>query len=309
MKHTQGIHHITAIVGHPQENYDFYARVLGLRLVKKTVNFDDPKTYHLYFGDEKARPGSIITFFPWPDAEKGRIGGGQVGVTSYAVPENSLGFWESRLTDKAVPFKKAERFGEETLQFEDPHGLLLELVERKGGPLNSWSNDGIDSTAAIKGFAGTILYSTAPHDTIGTLVHSMGLKQIDEDDDYVRLKATGDIANIIDVKKSSEPLGVMGVGTVHHIAWRAHDEADHKDWQEHMTREGYGVTDIKDRNYFKALYLREKGNILFEIASDTPGFAVDEPEDSLGEALMLPEQYETKRSELEANLIPLNTDK
>ncbi len=309
MKQSQGIHHITAIVGHPQENYDFYATVLGLRLVKKTVNFDDPKTYHLYFGDEHARPGSIITFFPWPDAEKGRIGGGQVGVTSYAVPENSLSFWETRLTEKAVPFKKAERFGEESLQFEDPHGLQLEIVERAEGPLNTWSNDGVDSKVAIKGFGGAVLYSTDPQSTADTLTHSMGLEQLDENEEFIRLKAVGDVANIVDIKKTPKPLGVMGVGTVHHIAWRAHDEADHKDWQSHMTNEGYQVTDIKDRNYFKALYFREKGNILFEIASDTPGFSVDEPSESLGEALKLPEQYEAKRSELEAQLIPLNTDK
>lgn len=308
MKQTKGIHHITAIVGHPQENYDFYATVLGLRLVKKTVNFDDPKTYHLYFGNEGARPGSIITFFPWPDAEKGHIGGGQVGVTSYAVPENSLDFWETRLTNQAVPFKKVTRFSETSLQFEDPHGLLLELVERKDGPLNTWSNDGVDSNNAIKGFGGATLYSTDPRSTVETLTRSMGLKQIDEDEHHIRLKADGDIANIIDIKKEPEPLGTMGVGTVHHIAWRAHDEADHKDWQEHMSNQGFPVTDIKDRNYFKALYFREKGDILFEIASDTPGFAVDEPEDSLGEALMLPEQYESKRSELEANLIPLKTE-
>lgn len=306
MKQTLGIHHISAIVGHPQENVDFYSKVLGLRLVKKTVNFDDPKTYHLYFGNKEARPGSIITFFPWPDAHQGRIGGGQVGVTNYAIPKNSLGFWETRLIHKAVPFKKVKRFNETFLRFEDPHGLKVELVERVEGPLNTWSNDGVHSDVAIKGFGGAVLYTTEPQETLRTLTDTLGLQQMDETDEFFRLKAAGDIGNIIDIKKAPEPLGRMGVGTVHHIAWRAHDEADHKDWHERVLNQNYHVTEIKDRNYFKALYFREKGHILFEIASDTPGFTLDEKADHLGETLKLPEQYESKRDELEKHLIPLN---
>lgn len=306
MKETRGIHHITAIVGHPQENVDFYSNVLGLRLVKKTVNFDDPKTYHLYFGNKDARPGSIITFFPWVGAQQGRIGGGQVGITTYAVPSNSLDFWEARLINKAVPFNKTSRFGETLLHFEDPHGLQLELVEREDGPLNSWSNDGVKPEVAIKGFGGAVLYSTAPTETANTLTETLGLIPSEENEAYLRLTSTGDLGNVIDIKKEPEPLGRMGVGTVHHIAWRAHDEADHKDWHAHVANLGHHVTDIKDRNYFKALYFREAGHILFEIASDTPGFAIDEEADHLGESLKLPEQYESKRKELEEHLIPLN---
>ena len=306
MKETLGIHHITAIVGHPQENVDFYSQVLGLRLVKKTVNFDDPKTYHLYFGNKDAHPGSIITFFPWAGAQQGRIGGGQVGITTYAIPSNSLDFWEARLINKAVPFNKISRFGETLLQFEDPHGLQLELVEREDGPLNSWSNDGVEPKFAIKGFGGAVLYSTAPTETANTLTETLGLIPSEENEAYLRLTSTGDLGNIIDIKKEPEPLGRMGVGTVHHIAWRAHDEADHKDWHAHVAKLGHHVTDIKDRNYFKALYFREAGHILFEVASDTPGFAIDEEADLLGETLKLPEQYESKRKELEEHLIPLN---
>ena len=159
-KKTMGIHHITAIVGHPQENVDFYAGVLGLRLVKKTVNFDDPGTYHLYFGNEGGKPGTIITFFPWAGARQGKIGGGQVGVTSYVVPKGAMEFWEKRLEKFNIPFTKSERFGEEYLEFDDPHGLHLEIVEREEGEANTWNFGGVTPEVAIKGFGGATLLST-----------------------------------------------------------------------------------------------------------------------------------------------------
>ena len=305
---TSGIHHISAIVGHPQETVDFYSDVLGLRLVKKTINFDDPRTYHLYFGNKDARPGSIITFFPWIDAHQGRIGGGQVGATIYAVPTDSLNFWEKRLADKNISFDKTERFSETFLQFEDPHGLRLELVERKEGPLNSWSNDGVSPETAVKGFGGAILYSTDPQETIKTLTETMGLYKQSENEQFIRLKADGDIGDLIDVKREPERLGRMGVGTVHHIAWRAHNETDHKNWQILVSKHGHQITEIKDRKYFKSIYFREPGHILFEIASDGPGFTVDESPETLGRTLKLPYQYEEQRNELEQQLVPLITD-
>ena len=164
-KQTAGIHHITAIVGHPQENIDFYAGVLGLRLVKQTVNFDDPGTYHLYFGDGGGKPGTIITFFPWANAYQGRIGDGQVGVTTYVVPAGALNFWVNRLAKFAIPFKKAERFGEQVIQFDDPHGLHLEIVARAEGEQNNWTFGGVTPEVAIKGFGGATLYSSAPEET------------------------------------------------------------------------------------------------------------------------------------------------
>ncbi|MCC5890733.1 MAG: ring-cleaving dioxygenase [Alkalibacterium sp.] len=306
MKQTAGIHHITAIVGHPQENADFYTTVLGLRLVKKTVNFDDPQTYHLYFGNEQAQPGTIITFFPWSNGSKGTIGSGQVGITTYAVPAGSLPFWEKRLSTKEVDYVNTTRFDENVLQFEDVHGLKLELLEREEGPLNSWSNNGISAEKAIKGFAGAVLFSANPKATIQTLTDTMGLTFLKEEADVVRLKAVGDLGNTIDIPLESSRPGDMGVGTVHHIAWRAEDEADHKDWLQHIKHSGFQVTDIKDRNYFKALYFREYGGILFEIASDTPGFTVDESQDTLGQKLKLPEHYEPARERLERILPPIN---
>lgn len=308
-KQTAGIHHITAIVGHPQENVDFYGRVLGLRLVKKTVNFDDPGTYHLYFGDKGGRPGTIITFFPWVNAYQGTIGDGQVGVTSYTVPVGSLPFWVNRLASEAIPFKKAMRFGENVVQFDDPHGLHLELVERAAGADNEWTIGDVTPDVAIKGFAGATLYSTNPEATERTLTEVMGLEKVAEEGDYRRFTSSADIGNTVDLKLVTGVVGTMGVGTVHHIAWRAEDDADHKEWQAYVYDKGEQVTDIKDRNYFNAIYFREAGEILFEIATDPPGFAHDESLETMGEQLMLPAQYEQYRSRIEDRLIPISVPK
>jgi len=305
MKKTAGIHHITAIVGHPQENVDFYAGVLGLRMVKKTVNFDDPGTYHLYFGNGAGKPGTIITFFPWANAYQGKIGAGQVGVTSYVVPTGALSFWEERLKGFNIPFRKEERFGESYVEFEDPHGLQLELVERDGGELNTWEFGGITPAVAIKGFGGATLLSARPEQTAKTLEEVMGLEKVGEEGDLMRFRSYSDIGNVIDVKATPLGRGQMGVGTVHHIAWRAEDDQDHLDWQEHVRNHGYSVTEVKDRNYFNALYFREHGEILFEIATDPPGFAHDETLETMGEKLMLPEQYESHREQLVESLIPI----
>ncbi|MFS0820880.1 ring-cleaving dioxygenase [Bacillus sp. 1P02SD] len=304
-KKTMGIHHITAIVGHPQENVDFYAGVLGLRLVKKTVNFDDPGTYHLYFGNEGGKPGTIITFFPWADAYQGRIGDGQVGVTSYVVPKGALDFWKSRLEKFNISFTKINRFGEEYLEFADPHGLHLEIVEREEGEINNWTFGEVTPEVAIKGFGGATLFSSHPDKTVELLEKVMGLEYVDREGDFVRYRSSADIGNIIDLKVVPTGRGQMGVGTVHHIAWRAIDDKDQLDWQKYIAENGYGVTPVQDRNYFNAIYFREHGEILFEIATDPPGFAHDESHETMGEQLMLPAQYEQYREQLEHRLIPI----
>lgn len=304
-KKTTGIHHITAIVGHPQENVDFYANVLGLRLVKKTVNFDDPGTYHFYFGNEGGEPGTIITFFPWANAYPGKIGGGQVGITSYAVPKGAIAFWKERLKRFGVAMTESERFGEQTIQFEDPHGLRLELVEREQGALNRYEWSDITPETAIKGFGGATLLSTRPDHTAELLENGMGLEKIGQDGEFVRFRSTSDIGNMIDLQVSSVGRGRMGVGTVHHIAWRADDDQDQLDWKRHVEQLGYAVTPVQDRNYFNAIYFREFGEILFEIATDPPGFAHDESYETMGEKLMLPPQYEKYREQLEQTLIPI----
>lgn len=303
-KKTVGIHHITAIVGHPQENVDFYAGVLGLRLVKQTVNFDDPGTYHLYFGNEGGKPGTIITFFPWANARQGKIGGGQVGVTSYVVPKGAMGFWEQRLAKFGVPATKMERFGEQYLEFDDPHGLHLEIVEREEGEKNTWQAGEINSDVAIKGFGGATLLSVRPDETAQLLENVMGLQKVGQEGDFIRFQSSADIGNIIDLKLTTIGRGQMGVGTVHHIAWRAKDDEDQLEWQKYVADSGYGVTAVRDRNYFNAIYFKEHGEILFEIATDPPGFAHDESLETMGEKLMLPEQYETHRDQIERALIP-----
>lgn len=263
-----GIHHITAIVGHPQENVDFYAGVLGLRLVKQTVNFDDPGTYHLYFGNTGGKPGTIITFFPWAGARQGIIGDGQVGITSYVVPKGTMEFWENRLEKFDVPYTKMTRFGEQYIEFDDPHGLHIELVEREEGELNNWTFGEVTPEVAIKGFGGAVLLSAQPQKTAELLEHVMGLEKVGEEGEFMRFRSSADIGNIIDLRLSTIGRGQMGVGTVHHIAWRASDDADQLDWKEHVSRFGYGVTPVQDRNYFNAIYFREHGEILFEIATD-----------------------------------------
>lgn len=304
MKKTAGIHHITAIVGHPQENVDFYAGVLGLRLVKQTVNFDDPGTYHFYFGNEGGKPGTIITFFPWANAYPGKIGAGQVGITTYAVPVGSLPFWKKRLDRFQVSYTEMTRFGESTLVFDDPHGLHLELVEREGGEVNNWNFSGVTPEVAVKGFGGATLLSARPEKTAELLERTMGLEFVAQEGDIARYRSAADIGNVIDLKMTPVARGSMGVGTVHHIAWRAADDQDQLDWKQHVEAEGYGVTPVRDRNYFNAVYFREHGEILFEIATDPPGFAHDESPETMGSELMLPEQYEPHREQLEQVLLP-----
>lgn len=305
-KKTSGIHHITAIGGHPQENVDFYAAVLGLRFVKKTVNFDDPRTYHLYFGNEGGNPGTLITFFPWAGARKGIIGDGQVGVTSYAIPKGAMGFWKERLEKFDIPATKINRFGEQYLAFEDPHGLHLEMVEREEGEINKWTFGEVTPKVAIKGFGGATLFSTQPYKTAELLEKVMGLDKVGEEGNFVRFRSSANIGNTIDLKIIPNVRGRIGVGTVHHIAWRTIDDNDQLDWQQFISANGYRVTPVQDRNYFKSIYFREHGEILFEIATDPPGFTHDESPETMGEKLMLPKQYENLREQLKRHLIPIH---
>ncbi|WP_019390693.1 ring-cleaving dioxygenase [Priestia filamentosa] len=302
MQKTSGIHHISAMVNDAQRNIDFYAGVLGLRLVKKTINFDRPEVYHLYFGDETGQPGSVITFFPWAKQLKGRIGTGQVGVTNYVITKGSLSFWENRLRKFRVEFNSSIRFGEKYLQFNDPDGLQLELTERDGGPANTWNFGGVGAEHAIKGFGGAVLYSSQPHKTTHVLENILGLECMGQEKEFLRFKSEGSIGNTIDIRLNPSVRGLMGAGTVHHIAWRAIDEEDHQMWRSLLLENGYYPTEILDRNYFKALYFHEEGGILFEIATDPPGFSVDEPIHDLGKKLMLPSWLESKREELEETL-------
>ena len=304
---TSGIHHVTAISGGPQRNVDFYAGVLGTRLVKKTVNFDDPGTYHLYYGDGAAAPGTIMTFFPWEGAPKGRIGSGQVVTTAYSIPVASLGYWTERLVENGVRFEKPrDRFGETVLAFEDPDGLRLEIVAAED------TREGYDGPTpaehSIRGFHHAALAARNAERTINLMKEHLGFRQFDEAENRTRLAAgDGGPGNVVDVMDATGfPRGNTGVGTVHHIAFRVPDEEAQLAVREEVAGLGYDVTPVLDRNYFRSIYFREPGGVLFEIATDPPGFAADEDPAHLGEELRLPPWLETRRSEIEDVLTPLH---
>jgi glyoxalase family protein len=221
------------------------------------------------------------------------------------VPTEALSFWVNRLETFAIPVKKAERFGEQVIQFDDPHGLQLELVAREEDEQDNWAFGGVTPEVAIKGFGGATLYSSRPEETAETLTNVMGLELVGTEGDYTRFKASADIGDIINLKMVTGVSGSMGVGTVHHIAWRAQDDADHLELQQHAMNHSQHVTELKDRNYFNALYFCESGEILFEIATDPPGFAHDETPETMGTQLMLPVQYEQQREQLVNSHIPI----
>lgn len=298
-----GLHHVTAIASDPRDNVAFYAEVLGQRLVKKTVNFDDPTTYHLYYGDGDAQPGSILTFFPWPGARRGQAGTGQATKTSYAVPEGSLDFWRQRLEEKRVHQADAtDHFGEAALELADPDGLRLRLVETAAQEPHS-ELEPLGPDQALRGFHGVTLTSPRPEQTREFLTRVLGLEARGSDGDVERFafasgRATG---QVIDVEPGAE-FGQGGAGTVHHIAFRVPDDDTELAWQAHLQAHGAEVSPVMDRQYFHSIYFREPGGVLFEIATDPPGFTADEPLDALGESLKLPPGLESRRSEIESRL-------
>lgn len=308
-KEILGIHHITAIAGDPQRNLDFYAGVLGLRLVKLTVNFDDPGTYHLYYGDGAGHPGTILTFFPWPGAPRGRHGTGQVTQTSFAVPANSLAYWIKRLAEHGVAFQNPEeRFGEETLSFSDPDGMKIELISAQNvSPERAYTSGPVPLKYAIRGFHSATLSEEGYQKTAALLTDTLGFKLMRQDGNRFRyVVASGAPGAVVDVLCApEEPAGRVAAGTVHHIAWRTGDDDRQREWLDEIGRLGYNVSPVMDRKYFHSIYFREPGNILFEIATDPPGFTVDEPLEQLGSKLVLPPWLERARAQLEAALPPL----
>ena len=288
-----GIHHITAIAGDPQRNLDFYTEALGLRLVKRTVNFDDPGSYHFYFGDNIGSPGTIMTFFPWPGARRGARGSGQVTTVSFAVPRNSMAFWKERLRATHVIAEEIEgRFGCNALRFLDPDGLQLELVAS--------ANEESSSERALRGFAAPTLEVRNPEKTEKLLTENLGFEFVAEENNRRRFRGSGSNASAeIDLVSSEVGFGQIAAGTVHHIAFRAADDDEQLKVREQLVARGLNVTPVIDRQYFHSIYFREPNGILFEIATDGPGFLIDEPADALGETLKLPPIYESKRNEIE----------
>lgn len=309
----EGLHHVTAIAGEPQGNIDFYAGVLGLRLVKVTVNFDDPTTYHLYYGDGQGHPGTIMTFFPWPGASKGRIGTGQLTVTSFAVPEQSLPYWRERLRKRGVEFGEATSdFGEEMLFLRDPDSLQLELISASNAdPDRIWERGPVPTEYAVRGFHHVTLSENGYERTALLLSETLGFTQTAKEGNRFRYTvAKGAPSTIVDLVCAPEGRpGRVAVGTVHHVAWRTATNEEQVRWRSTLTKLEYDVTPIIDRQYFHSIYFREPGGVLFEIATDPPGFAIDESVEHLGTSLKLPPWLEKARPELEKLLPPVELPK
>ncbi|QCI62831.1 ring-cleaving dioxygenase [Phreatobacter stygius] len=306
-----GIHHVTAISGSAHRNLDFYVRSLGLRFVKKTVNFDDPGTYHLYYGDEAGHPGTILTFFPWEHAGPGRAGVGLTDETRFRVPAGSIDFWARRLAEKGVAHDAvAERFGEPVLAFADPDGMRLALAGVTGAETEAgWARDDIPADHAIRGFHGVTLAIETAAATGAVLTDVFGFSEAGRDGALIRFRGSEAAGGIVDIRQvEGGARGAMGRGAVHHVAFRAADDAAQAEMARKLgARHGLQVTEQKDRQYFRSVYFREPGGVIFEIATDVPGFTVDEPLATLGQDLKLPRFLEARRGELEKILLPLET--
>ncbi|MEX1241762.1 MAG: ring-cleaving dioxygenase [Cyclobacteriaceae bacterium] len=298
-----GIHHITAIAGNAKRNYDFYTGVLGLRFIKKTVNFDDPGTYHFYFGDKVGTPGTILTFFPWERIGTGRQGSGMATEIGYSIPENGLAFWHDRLKRSHVTMRDSgKRLGEEFLSFEDPDGLPLALIipstpdSRKG-----WETPEVDAAVATKGFHSITLSLSSIGGTAKVLTDIFNYTLLKQEGNRFRYITNAvENASIVDLLEvPGEGRGVNAGGTIHHVAFRVKNEEVLIGYREKVLGYGLNITPKIDRNYFFSLYFREPGGVLFELATDNPGFSVDEPVDQLGTHLKLPPQYEGSRAEIE----------
>jgi glyoxalase family protein len=298
-----GLHHITALAADAQRNYNFYTKALGLRLVKKTVNFDDPGTYHFYFGNETGTPGTILTFFPHEGIQRGRTGTGMATEIGYSVPKDSLEFWINRFDEFKVNHQPInERFGELYLPFEDPDGLLLNLiVSNNDDNRKPWITQDVKEDVATKGFHSIVLSVRDSEPTSTILADIFGYKHFMQEGNRHRFITDSiDSANIVDILE--EPKGVRGInaaGTNHHVAFRVKDDNLLMEFREKIIETGLHITEKIDRNYFYSVYFREPNGILFELASDNPGFGVDEPVNELGTHLMLPAQYERSRKKIE----------
>jgi glyoxalase family protein len=305
-----GIHHITAIAGNPQQNIDFYTGILGLRLVKKTINFDAPDVYHFYFGDELGRPGTVFTTFPFAGARKGTKGTGELTYTSFSVGKDSLGYWVDRLKKFGIPVSDVQkRFGYDLIRFEDHDSMGIELVANDEDERPGWTYGHIPAEHSIRGFYGATLNLQSKEMTEQLLTRHMDYRLIGHEGERYRYGTAGKPGDIVDIiVNETGRRGVQSAGTVHHIAFRTANQTTQLAVQEILMQNGYMVTEVKDRNYFKSIYFREPGGVLFEVATDEPGFAIDEDEQHLGELVKLPEWAEPSRERIEKALTPVKLD-
>lgn len=302
-----GLHHITALASDPQRNVNFYAGILGLRLVKKTINFDAPEVYHLYYGNEKGSPGTILTFFPYPGIPQGRKGKGQLTVTSFSIAEDALDYWMKRLKQFNITYSgPQQRFEEACIYFEDHDGLGLELVANTNDKRPGFTYGNIPSEFAIRGFYGMTLSEECYEKTAGLLIGQMDHTLIAEKGNRFRYSASGKPGDFVDVLCTPETLqGIAGHGTIHHVAFATANGTTQLNAREKLLKYGLNVTPVLDREYFHSIYFREPGGVLFEIATIPPGFAIDEPPDHLGESLKLPPWEEHNRKSIERRLPPI----
>lgn len=303
-----GIHHVTALADNAQKNVDFYAGILGLRMVKKTINFDAPDVYHLYYGNETGSPGTIMTFFPYEGLAKGRHGKGQMTVTSFSVPAISLDYWLKRLKKFNIKHTEPQqRFDHEVfVYFEDEHGLGLELVFNNEDQRPGFSYGQIPLEFAVKGFYGAVLSEESYERTAALLLEAMDHKLMVEKGNRIRYSASGKPGDFIDILWAPDATrGLGGSGTIHHLAFATPDDQSQLEAREKLLSKGFQVTPVIDRQYFHSVYFREPGGILFEVATNPPGFSVDEPVSKLGEELRLPDWYEKIRDKIEAGLTPI----
>ncbi|MBG9982910.1 VOC family protein [Aerococcaceae bacterium DSM 111020] len=292
------LHHVSAIVGHPQETYDFYTQVLRLHLIKKTVNFDDPTTYHLYFGDQYAEKDFTMTFFNWEHIEKkGRVGSGQVRTIAFSIGNNSIEDWKNHLVSEGIDTDWTHRFDKKTLEFNDPHGLRIALVENE-----------THSSPEIHGFYGVEILSGNVEASIEHLTDIFDLQASGENASHRYFETDSSYRHTIALSKETHRRGIDGIGTVHHLAWEAENTEGLKDWQQKIVKSGLQPTEITDRSYFESIYYREPGYTIYEIATAGPGFLIDEAKDELGMTLKLPPQYENSREEIEKNLSSIIID-
>lgn len=310
-KSINGIHHITVMASDPQNNYNFYTQTLGMRFIKKTVNFDAPDVYHLYYGDEKGSPGTILTFFPFPDARRGKRGTGEINIVSFSVPSNSLQYWMNRLAELAINFDGPKnKFGHEYISLLDPDGMKIEIVaDTNADSIEGWFNGDVPAEHSIRKFFSSTFYLSDAKPTEKLLTQVMGAKLIASEGN-VRRYTLGEKESLVFVdiiEDASIPRGISGAGTVHHIAWRTANDEEQLNWRAKVSEYGLYPTEVVDRDYFHSIYFREPGGILFEIATDPPGFMIDESFENLGTELKLPAWHEPKRKLIEQILVPLKT--
>jgi len=308
---TPGIHHVTCVAGDPQRNLDFWIETLGLRLVKRSINQDDPETYHFFFADAEGTPGTSMTFFPWQDLPQGKVGSGQVSRTAFRVPEGSLDFWEDRFDEHGVDYDdRLERFGETVLPFRDPDGLPIELVEvaiPDDDPTVPWT-EWVPADVAIRGFHSVTLWLADPDPTMD-LLRTMGFDEAGTEespgdtpgDERTRFEAAGTVGQYVDVLPTVEG-GRQGHGTVHHVAFQTPTDEDQSAMRDAVRSLGLSPTQQIDRHWFRSVYFREFGGVLFELATAGPGYESDEPLDDLGGRLVLPGEFEGRREQIEAGL-------